>query len=359
MRLEHAALPTFARHETFHPRYGWFRKAYEFASQDPSVFGRDAAPVIIGVGKNMVRAIRFWGLAAKVLVEVPHPDNPRAAEVVPTRLGHALFGKRGWDPFMEDPGTLWLLHWQLLAHPSSLPVWWVAYNEFQAVEFGERDLLKVVSGQVAALTEWPTPNPSSIKKDIGVLLRSYAPAERSRRSGFDELLDCPLRELGLITRSLADGSRYRFTLGVKPTLPPEIVTFAVLDFLSRVEVGGNTITTGRLAADSGSPGRVFKIGEPELAAAVEAADVAGVAVTSVSGVPQIAWSEDPAKLAGSALAKYYGKKSPLAGAVRCGGRSAMDPVSDQTLERLGLGRGASDSQAQVYWTSRFDGRSVA
>ena len=32
MRLVDAALPMFARHETFHPRYGWFRKAYKFAA---------------------------------------------------------------------------------------------------------------------------------------------------------------------------------------------------------------------------------------------------------------------------------------------------------------------------------------
>ena len=27
--------------------------------------------MLIGVGKNMVRAIRFWGLAAKLIVEDP------------------------------------------------------------------------------------------------------------------------------------------------------------------------------------------------------------------------------------------------------------------------------------------------
>ena len=34
MRLVDAAKPTFARHETFHPRYGWFRKAYSHVSAD-------------------------------------------------------------------------------------------------------------------------------------------------------------------------------------------------------------------------------------------------------------------------------------------------------------------------------------
>ena len=67
MRLVDAAKPTFARHETFHPRYGWFRKAYAFVAEDPRIFVAKDAPVRIGVGKNMVRAIRFWGLAAKLI----------------------------------------------------------------------------------------------------------------------------------------------------------------------------------------------------------------------------------------------------------------------------------------------------
>ena len=36
MRLVEAAKPTFARHETFHPRYGWFRKAYAVTEARPS-----------------------------------------------------------------------------------------------------------------------------------------------------------------------------------------------------------------------------------------------------------------------------------------------------------------------------------
>ena len=62
MQLSEAAEPVFARHETFHPRYGWFRKAYVAATRDPHVFTSEDAPVRLGVGKNMVRAIRFWGL---------------------------------------------------------------------------------------------------------------------------------------------------------------------------------------------------------------------------------------------------------------------------------------------------------
>ena len=47
----------FARHETFHPRFGWFKKGYDLALGDAQVFLRDDAPVRLGVGKNMVRSL--------------------------------------------------------------------------------------------------------------------------------------------------------------------------------------------------------------------------------------------------------------------------------------------------------------
>jgi hypothetical protein len=42
----------FARHETFHPRFGWLKKGYDLALEDAQVFLRDDAPVRLGVGKN-------------------------------------------------------------------------------------------------------------------------------------------------------------------------------------------------------------------------------------------------------------------------------------------------------------------
>ena len=306
MRLVDAAKPTFARHETFHPRYGWFRKAYAVAAWDPYIFTRDDAPVVIGVGKNMVRAIRFWGLAAKLIVEDPKSPNRRSPGLVPTRIGHALFGESGWDRYMEDPGTLWLLHWWLLAAPSRLPVWWLAFNEFNAVEFTDDDLEATTAIQLDAVADWANPHPSSLKKDLSAFLRTYAPAERSRRTGIEDLLDCPLRELNLIDRSAATG-RYRFTLGPKASLPSAIVSYAVLDYVSRVGTGGNTVTLSRLAREPGAPGLAFKLTETELRAALEPTleRTDALSLTTPTGAAQLAWSQDPATVATTILDDYY------------------------------------------------------
>ena len=307
MRLADAAERTFARHETFHPRYGWFRKAYAFVAEAPDIFTRVDAPVRIGVGKNMVRAIRFWGLAAKLIEEDPRSVNRRAPDLIPTFLGGRLFSDSGWDRYMEDPGTLWLLHWLLLAPRSLLPVWWLAFNEFDAVEFTDDDLEAAVTLQFQVAANWANPHPSSIRKDVSALLRTYAPAEQSGRTGIDDNLDCPLRELNLIGRSSAT-NRYRFTTGAKPTLPPAILAYAALDYLARTATGGNTATISRLAHESGAPGKVFKLTEAELLAALEPAidDSDALMLATPTGAHQISWSGEPDRIKNEILNRYYG-----------------------------------------------------
>ncbi len=348
MRLVDAALPMFARHETFHPRYGWFRKAYWCAAWDRYVFSRSDAPVVIGVGKNMVRSIRFWGLAAKLLVEDPDSRKRRSPGLVPTRIGNALFGKMGWDPYMEDPGTLWLLHWLLLAPISMLPVWWLAFNDFDAVEFDDSDLDLAVEIQLEAVPSWNMPHATSRKKDVSALLRTYGPPARSARTSIDDILDCPLRELNLLEISAATG-RYRFRLGPKPTLPSEVLAYAALDYVARTETSGNTITLSRLAYESGAPGRVFKLNETELLEALEPAldQFDTLDLVTPTGASQLSWRGDPTRIAVDVLNGYYRETPPDMRA----GHYADEAVDKKLIKAASLDPEQSDLERQVHLTS--------
>jgi hypothetical protein len=84
----------FANHQTFHPRFGWIKKGYDAAVADPNVFNLKSAPVRLGVGKNMVEAIRFWAMATKVTTRRPHPERPRLSVHTPTHVGRALLDDR-------------------------------------------------------------------------------------------------------------------------------------------------------------------------------------------------------------------------------------------------------------------------
>ena len=128
----------------------------------------------------MVRSIRFWGLASKLIVECEHQISKAPREYAPTSIGSAIFGENGSDKYLEDCGTLWLIHWLLLAPRSRLPVWWVVFNEFSAVEFTEEDLKSAVTSYFDSTPEFPTPSQSAIGKDINVLLRTYTNNESSK-----------------------------------------------------------------------------------------------------------------------------------------------------------------------------------
>lgn len=82
----------FSGHETFACRYAWLPKALQAIQNDPRVFAdEDQAIVELGVGKNMVRSIRFW-------VEATGMAKPARDGLEPTKLGLRIFGTKGWDP---------------------------------------------------------------------------------------------------------------------------------------------------------------------------------------------------------------------------------------------------------------------
>jgi Protein of unknown function (DUF4007) len=51
-RLADVAASSFARHETFAPRFGWLHKAYAAVKDDETVFLDKSAPVTLGVGRT-------------------------------------------------------------------------------------------------------------------------------------------------------------------------------------------------------------------------------------------------------------------------------------------------------------------
>lgn len=303
--LAAAAVPAFARHETFHLRFGWLRKAYAQALEKPGLFSAEDATVRLGVGKNMVSAIRYWAQAYKVLEEYENPERRRVPLLRPTEFGHALLGEAGWDPYLEDTSSLWLLHWKLLEPPCLAPVWWVAFNSFAQHQFEEGQLTDHVM-ELAAAAGWPAVMESSIKKDVDCLLRTFA-MRRYGRQTMDDLLDCPTRELGLIAPTVGEARSWRFVVGPKPTLSPGMVAYVCFDFMARVTEGERTMSIARLAGDSGSPGRVFQLNESALYDALSAASehAPELRVLEPAGLRQLVIEGNPADLAATQIARYF------------------------------------------------------
>jgi hypothetical protein len=268
MKLEEACEQVFARHETFHPRFGWIGKAYRGGIRDAGeegFFNSDEVVVELGVGRNMVKSIRYWGQAYKIL-ETQKIESSRLTKSIPSPIGNAMLGRSatgdqiGFDPFCELPGTLWLYHWWLLAPKSEAPVWWLTFMEFPGVEFTTEELELFVQDR---LSQFGNPPIAAIKKDVSCLLRMYLAENRqqSTRSTFDDVIDSPFRELGLIQPSVSQPGALRFQIGAKPSLPPLVLAFACVDYLERVVPGSRAVSIASLMHTPGAPGRAFKLTE--------------------------------------------------------------------------------------------------
>lgn len=300
--------PAFARHETFHPRYGWLKKGFDAAVEDDEVFLRDDATTTLGVGKNMVRAIRYWCLAYKVLVEKKSEENPRLNKLVPTEFGEELLAEGGWDPYLEDPGSLWLLHWQLLRPPCRAPAWWAIFNGVHSPEFTDEALLEQLR-RFRDEHEWTDVVDNSLDKDVRCLLRMYGSVTRGRDL-LEDSVDSPFAELGLIRPVPGSAREWSINLGPKRELPDDIVAYVCLDYAEIAGTGAKVLGVAGLARNEGSPGRAFGLNETALGDSLERfAEAAGVIqLTHAAGNRQLVVPSAPVEISQAILWAYYGRK---------------------------------------------------
>ena len=285
----------FARHETFYPRYSWLKKGFQAVCENSGIFLEEDAHIQLGVGKNMAKAIRYWCGAFKLI------EDDRDCQ--PSQFGRMLLGDDGYDPFLEDPASLWLLHWHLLKQPCRATAWYAAFNALRQAEFTSEDLKLALVKYRDALGNRTVE--ASLKKDATCLLRMYV------RQGDDislneDNLDCPFAELGLIQRA-GDSLHYSFRIGSKPSLHAEIVVAACLDFAESLSSGQKTISLSRLLFDEGSPGMVFKLSESALCDAIEqvARWCNAINLSESAGLIQMAFTQAPSKVSQTILNKYY------------------------------------------------------
>jgi len=283
----------FARHETFHPRFSWLKKGFDAAKNNPKVFLQDDAPVILGVGKNMVKAIRYWCNTFKVLKN----DSP-------TEFGQKLLDNEGWDCFLEDPASLWLLHWYLLKPTCEAAAWYFTFNIFRRVEFSDDEIFRALCDYRDSYDRSNVDD--SLKKDINCILKMYTTVHNNQTNFVEDSIDCPFTELGLI-QSVRDAKRYTFQMGDKFNLPAQIIVATCLEYAGQESKGTKTISISRLLYNEGSPGMVFKLSENSICQAIE--EVAKTSkklfLSDSAGLIQFSFNTEPQDLANEILEQYY------------------------------------------------------
>lgn len=249
---------SFGRHETFALRYAWLTKGFQAFTKDKDIFSSDEATIELGVGKNMVNAIKYWLRAASLL-------DDSTDSLLATPIGTAIFSENGYDPYLEDEATIWLIHWLLATNFESATAWYWFFNCFHKPEFTSEEAAN-------ALADFVKNNVSgkhserTIKQELPMILRMYSPA----KAQIEDSLDAPLTSLKLITAA-AGSSMYQSVSGQQANLPIEIIGYAINEVFN--QRGVNVLSVNNLMYGGEkygiALGSVFRLTESALLAKLE------------------------------------------------------------------------------------------
>ena len=252
---------TFGRHESFALRYSWLTKGYRALKDNNNIFKEhDAATVTLGVGKNMVSSIRYWMRACRI---IDLTDKP-------TKIGKMFFDQDGFDPFLEDEATIWLLHWLLVSNPSqSTAIYWF-FSKFHKPIFTTEELATSLSDFIQdARFEVNPPSAATIKKDISLVTRMYSISKPTGRSPLEDSLDSPMASLGLLSKA-SDGKHFLTKTETRESLPPLILGYAVVSLMRERKVKSLPFDALMYSRDDyTSIGAVFRLSDNALSKKLE------------------------------------------------------------------------------------------
>lgn len=265
-------------------------------TQYPDLFLRDDAIVILGVGKNMVQSIRYWCESLDLV------DSPERGIFRVTPFGDKLFGTKGWDPYMEHPATLWLLHWKLASKLEKGTTWFLAFTRWGAPTFTKIQLRNWIMGLIEGNTFVRT-TPNSLKRDIDVFVRTYVQS-RKKTKFLEDSFDCPLVELGLITET--EPEIFEFTKGTRESLPDAIFIYALHEFWERNSLEQKATSFEMIQHGPGSPGRVFGLNENAMYERLDRLPIwAGMSLDTTAGMRNVFRRTDIVLIPIETLARYY------------------------------------------------------
>jgi len=240
----------FRAHDTFFIRRGWLRKGVKNVLIDPAVFvSREANPMdTLGIGANMVKALRYWLQAVGITEEL----NKGKREQKLTSLGTIIHEN---DPYIEELGTLWLLHYRLATNQNDATAWYYFFNEFKPTEFTRDDFITQIDSYIRIQGEDVAER--SIEDDYNCIISTYVPRIRLNPKKFspEENIDCPLGELGLIDIVNRKTKLFKKSTPQKDTLHPLILLAVILDQAK----GENTIRISEIQNDPCNAGRIFNL----------------------------------------------------------------------------------------------------
>jgi uncharacterized protein DUF4007 len=224
----------FSGHESFHCRSLWLKKGIDHLDSGYD-FAEDA-PILLGVGRNMVTSINYWIKSFNLV-------NLEDEKIKP--IAKKLFFDGGWDPYLEDEGTLWLLHFWLVTNDYA-SIYSLLFNELRK----RKPLFTLNNFKELIVEKKGKVSPNSLKTDFHAFTRTYV--SKGKTKDLDESYSGVLTELNLV-------KEHKLALEIEPSKRPEIPLHILLFCILESNKNEKSLSFDRLYAEPNSVGTVFAL----------------------------------------------------------------------------------------------------
>jgi hypothetical protein len=240
-----------AGHETFYPREHWLYKGLGekdakitslkakqvsgfFKDQEES--NEDYPTDYMGVGVNMVKAIRHWVNVFGLL------DKEDKSDFIKPILNY--------DPFLDKTATSWILHYNLITSETAPTTWHWFFTQSELVSFDKESFLRSYKDWLSTLDLKQTYSEKSLENDYQVLTAMYSRDDR------DLFYPSQFASLGV----LSFNPHYRrYSRSVNPDLDISILLYLFLLFRDRFFRAAETLDLENIRNIAESPLRALKI----------------------------------------------------------------------------------------------------
>lgn len=241
----------FRAHETFAIRKGWLHKGMRHVVNNPRVFvDKSINPMDeFGLGANMVKSLRYWLQATGLTIE-GKTNNNRSQQLTP-------FGQLVWenDAYIEEDGTLYLLHYFLASNEELATAWYYFFNYYNVFEISRESFSDGIKSFLIERNNQQVSD-RAIDDDYDCIIKTY----HSNRTDLspENNMDSPLCEIGLIAPNDCKAKTFIKVTPRSDTINPLIV-LAIIIRENALLGGQEEIKISTLENAPNNVGKVFNL----------------------------------------------------------------------------------------------------
>jgi hypothetical protein len=190
----------YARHQSFYLRDKWLSKGIKALNEDPRFFYDKDGFEKIGLGKNMVQALKFWLSATEVVTEV-NVDGIKEHHL--TELGKVVADV---DRLLQKSDVVSILHYHLVRNNHDLSTVFYWYFNIYKETITQRNDLKRSFATWVKNNEAKPVSEASTNRDIDCLVQLYT--KSANENDPEDFIFSPFTKINLLKEEPSEDTNY-------------------------------------------------------------------------------------------------------------------------------------------------------